>query len=118
VLTVSLSLTQTNFKYDRCLFVNSAELFEEVTTAELNEEKKGDEKMDVSEGKEEEKLAETPQKRFKSHELVVLIEAFGLTRDQLKAACELEASMAFEDKLITETADKVTLTLIQILLIG
>lgn len=59
--------------------------------------------MDVSESKDE--VKKTPI-RFRKNDLTVITEQFGLSRDQLKAAQELEASMAFEDKLLLETADK------------
>jgi heat shock protein 4 len=46
------------------------------------------------------------KKRFRKIDLEVSIEEHGLSRDQIKAAIEVEASMAFEDRLIQETADK------------
>lgn len=55
---------------------------------------------------EDEKPAEPAKKRFKKTDLEVVTDIFGLSRDDIKASLELEASMAFEDKLIVETADK------------
>ncbi len=83
-------------------YVQRAQLMEELP-AEA-EGKEGETKMDVSEGKEGEAAA--PKRRYKKHDLVVVSDVFGMTREQVKASLELEASMAFEDKLIVETADK------------
>jgi heat shock protein 4 len=46
------------------------------------------------------------KKRFKKTDLQVTVETPGLSPTEVKAALELEAQMAFEDKMITETADK------------
>ena len=48
----------------------------------------------------------TDEKRFKKIDLEVVVDAFGLSREDIKASLELEASMAFEDQLIVATADK------------
>jgi heat shock protein 4 len=58
------------------------------------------------EGKEGEGKIDPSKKRFKKTDLQVVTETPGLTPTEVKAALELEAQMAFEDKLITETADK------------
>jgi heat shock protein 4 len=44
--------------------------------------------------------------RYKKHELSVIPDVSGLSREDLKAAMELEANMALEDRLLLETADK------------
>jgi heat shock protein 4 len=99
-----------------CFYAQSAQLMEEIiltpeevaaeADAKEKEKSEGEGKMEVVEGKEggEEKAA--PKKKYRKVELTVITEHFGLHRDQIKAAIELEASMAFEDKLIIETADK------------
>jgi len=60
----------------------------------------------TAEGKEGESKEGGNKKRFKKTDLEVTVELPGLTKDDIKKAIELEASMAFEDRLITETADK------------
>jgi len=47
-----------------------------------------------------------PKKKFKKIELQVLADTPGLTQQTIKDSLELEAKMAFDDRLITETADK------------
>ena len=49
---------------------------------------------------------EPAKKRFKKIDLEVVVDAFGLSREDIKASLELEAAMAFEDQLIVATADK------------
>jgi len=79
----------------------------------------GEEKMDVTEGEKEEKeiaataatSAAPEEKKKKTRQftkvpLTVVSDVFGLTKEQVKNSIELEASMAYEDRLITETADK------------
>mmetsp|Transcript_38926 Transcript_38926/g.67368 ORF Transcript_38926/g.67368 Transcript_38926/m.67368 type:complete len:786 (-) Transcript_38926:303-2660(-) len=82
------------------VYVSSAQLMEEIpyTAEELaaaaGETKEGETKIDPT------------KKRFKKTDLQVVVATPGLTGAEVKAALELEAQMAFEDKLITETADK------------
>ena len=85
------------------VYVQSAQLMEEIPyTAEELEAA-----ATAGEGKEGEAKAVDPsKKRFKKTDLQVETETPGLTAAEVKAALELEANMAFEDKMITETADK------------
>ena len=46
------------------------------------------------------------KKKYKKTELEVISDIFILSKEDLKHALELEASMAHEDRVITETADK------------
>lgn len=79
------------------VFIQSAQFMEEVKVTEQEEKKDGDAK----EGKEDD-----GKRRFKKIDLQVVVEEPGLTREQIKQSIELEASMAYEDRLIAETADK------------
>lgn len=78
-----------------------------VQSAQLMEELKGDEgkEPEGKEAKEDEKKEEG-KKRFKKVDLRVDSEEPGLSKEQIKQSLELEASMAYEDRLIIETADK------------
>eukprot|EP01034_Spumella_vulgaris_P024133 gene24133-30443_t len=82
------------------VYVQSAQLLEEIKVTE--EELAAAAAATAAEGKE----AEAPKKRFKKTDLEVHAEHPGLTRDEIRAAIDLEGTMAFEDRLITETADK------------
>jgi heat shock protein 4 len=82
------------------VYVQSAQLLEEIKVTE--EEALATAAATAAEGKE----AEAPKKRFKKTDLEVHAEHPGLTRDEIRAAIDLEGTMAFEDRLITETADK------------
>jgi len=100
------------------VFVQSAQLMEEIpyspeeiaaaeaAAAAAAEGKEGEGK----EAKEGDAAAPKPvditKKRFKKIDLQVDVERSGLTKDDVKAAIELEAQMANEDRLIMETADK------------
>lgn len=89
------------------LYVQSAQLMQEVPPGEDSKEAEGK----TSEGKEaDSKEGEEGEgskgKRYRKVDLEVLHEFPGLTREQIKASLEQEASMALEDKLIIETADK------------
>jgi len=86
------------------VYVQSAQLMEEIPyTAEELEAAAASEGKEAKEG--ETKIDPT-KKRFKKTDLQVVVETPGLSPAEVKAALELEAQMAFEDKLITETADK------------
>jgi len=50
--------------------------------------------------------AEVPKKQFTGIPLAVEVSAFGLSKKDIRDALELEASMANEDRIITETADR------------
>ena len=96
-----------------CLHVKDAVLFEAITDTSSTADAPMDvatEGKDEKDSKDEEKKsppAEIEKKELtRKHNLVVVTEQFGLTKEQIKASIELEVSMAFEDKLITETADK------------
>ena len=104
-----------------CVFVQSAQLFEELPAAapdapdaaaegEAKTEGEGkDGEGKDGEGKDGESkdgAAAAPKKRFRKTDLQVMVETPGLTSGEVKVALELEASMAYEDRLIVETADK------------
>jgi len=112
-----------NLDKNGSVYVQSAELLEELKVEE--EKKEGEDKKDGEDKKEgEEKGAEgeakggdskedmppaapaAAKKRFKKTDLVVVPSLPGLTSQDIKDSIELEAQMAFDDKLITETADK------------
>ena len=105
---------RVTFNIDKhgCVYLQSAQSLEEVPVeappaapAAAAEGKEG-------EGKEGEATPapapadEPAKKRFKKTDLEVVTEQFGLSRDEIKASLELEASMAYEDQLIVATADK------------
>jgi len=115
---------RVTFNIDKhgCVYLQCAEMLEEIAAAA--EEAKPDEAApapDAADAKAEgdskeadaaksgdEKSADAApaKKRFKKTDLATVIETFGLTRNDIKKALELEASMAFEDRLIVETSDK------------
>lgn len=89
---------RVTFNLDRhgCVIVQSAQLMQLA---------KGEEgKEDAKEGKEDEKSGD--KKKYHKVDLKVDVEEPGLTETQIKEALELEANMAYEDRLIIETADK------------
>jgi heat shock protein 4 len=96
---------RVTFALDRhgLVHVQSAQLMEELSAEEIAKLNAAENKSD---GKEPEESKEASKKKYKKVDLKVDTEEPGLTRDQIKAALELEASMAFEDRLIVETADK------------
>lgn len=60
----------------------------------------------AGEEKKEDKGSTPAKKRFRKTDLEVSVTCSGLSSDEVKAGIELEASMAFEDRMIVETADK------------
>ncbi len=92
---------RVTFNLDRNMIVavQSAELMEEVKA----EETKAEEGKESKEGDAKEGEA---KKKFRKVALKVDVDEPGLTKQQIKEALELEASMAYEDRLIVETADK------------
>ena len=70
------------------------------------EGKDGEESKASEEKKNEDKASNTPKKRFRKTDLEIVYTASGLTKDEIKASIELETSMAFEDRMIIETAEK------------
>lgn len=102
-IRVTWNLDKNGFVY-----VQNAQLLEEVindpatTTAPAaaNAEENKD-NATTTEVKENEN-----KKRFKKTDLEVITETTGLSKEAIKEALELEASMFNEDRLITETADK------------
>lgn len=96
---------RVTFALDRhgLVHVQSAQLMEELSAEEIAKLNAAESKVD---GKEQEESKESSKKKYKKVDLKVDVEEPGLTRDQIKAALEVEASMAFEDRLIVETADK------------
>jgi len=101
---------RVTFNIDKhgCLYISSAELLEEIIITSENEksndnenEKNPENETTSTEGKSSES-----KKKFKKIDLDVITSTFGLSKEAIKASIELEASMAFEDRLIVETADK------------
>merc|ERR1712023_96475 len=99
-----------------CVHVPSAVIMEPIVEEEkkpeeekLPEEKESKEGDAAGTGEEKKESVEPPappKKKFKKVPLQVECERFGLDEKEIRAALELEASMANEDRLITETADK------------
>jgi heat shock protein 4 len=97
---------RVTFNLDKhgCVFLQSAQMLEEVAAEEpappAAEAKEGAEPAPVP-------SEDAPaKKRFRKTDLDVATEVFGLTKEDIKASLELEATMANEDRLIIETADK------------
>lgn len=95
--------------------LQSAELMEELPPKDDAKEegknaedgKNADEGKTAEDGKTPEEGKDAPaKKRFKKTELVVETVLPGLNDNDIKLALELEKNMAYEDKLIEETADK------------
>merc|ERR1712196_722204 len=103
-----------NLDRNCCVFVQSAVVMEPIVAEERKTEADGDEKKDDKEEKKEgtEEKKESveppapPKKKFSKTPLQFECETFGLDDKAVKDALELEASMANEDRLITETADR------------
>jgi heat shock protein 4 len=95
------------------VFISSAQLMEEIRGGDEGKEASGSETK-ATEGKEAEgKSSEgkegnpSSKRRFKRVDLAIdASDEQGLTRQQIKEALELEASMSYEDRLIVETSDK------------
>jgi len=103
------------------LFVQSAQLLEEYTVDEPltptpapaegssglgtseDEKKKND---DDDEKKKNEPPVTVTKKKLRKIDLTVTVDTLTMSRDDVKAAIEVEATMALEDKLIKETAGK------------
>lgn len=91
---------RVTFVFDRhgLIALQSAHLMEEIPASEIPADAKEEEgKMSVE---------EQAKKKMRKVDLKVDVEEPCLSKEQVKAALELEASMAFEDRLIVETADK------------
>jgi heat shock 70kDa protein 4 len=86
------------------LHVQSAQLMEEVSAEEAAKAAAEEAKNNTNAASNEE--GKDDKKKYRKVDLQVVSEFPGLTREQIKTAIELEASMALEDKLIVETADK------------
>lgn len=102
---------RVTFSIDKhgCAYVSSAQYMQE----EVVEVKSGEaEKKDAdpaSTGNEEEKEKEGTDKvkrKYRAIDLEVVSTFFGLSKENIKTALEVEASMAFEDNLIVETSDR------------
>jgi len=96
-----------------CVYIQSAQMMEEVAVEETKEaegkDAKVEEKKDGAEGAPavaSTEVAGPPKKKFHKVDLEISAEIFGLSRDDVKRALELEASMSYEDQLIIETSDK------------
>jgi heat shock protein 4 len=92
-----------------CVVISSTQLMEELPPPPEEEKKEGEEKKEVEEKKEGEEKTEEPappKRRFKKVDLEVETTSFGLTKQQIKETIEIEASMANEDRIIIETADR------------
>merc|ERR1711968_416111 len=110
---------RVGFNLDRngCVYVTSAEMMEPIVEEATLPEAKAKEGAEVKEGdaketKEGEGKGDEatppppPKKKFSKTPLTIERVTFGLDKQQIKDAKELEAAMANEDRLITETADK------------
>ena len=110
---------RVGFNLDRngCVYVTSAEMMEPIVEEATLPEAKAKEGAEVKEGdaketKEGEGKGDEatppppPKKKFSKIPLTIERITFGLDKQQIKDAKELEAAMANEDRLITETADK------------
>lgn len=111
-----------NLDKNGSVYVQSAELLQEIIGTEEEKKEEGkDEGKESKEGEEKEskegeaKVGDTEalpvaptstKRRYKKTDVQVSTNLPGLTTQNIKDSIELEASMAFEDKLITETADK------------
>lgn len=123
-----------NLDKNGCVYVQSAEMLQEIVEEDApasaesdaaaapsegeakdaeskEEDAKGDAKDDAKDDAKEEKKDDKatnspPKKRFRKTDLDVVVTSSGLAPDEVKASLELEASMAYEDRLIVETADK------------
>lgn len=86
--------------------VQSAELMEELPPLPKPDEK--EEKGEGGAGAGTGDIPDPPEtkKRFRKVELEVVIENFGLTRQQVKDCIQSEAEMSLADKIIIETSDK------------
>jgi len=84
------------------IYVQSAQLMEEVKLTP--EEEQAAVAAETKDGGKEGEGA--TKKRYKKLDLEVSVQLPGLSREQVKAAAELEQAMADEDRVITETADK------------
>ena len=102
---VTFGLDKNNISY-----LVSAEAMEEVPaeeSKEAKEEKEGEAKEDAKTEEKKDEGKETEiKKKFKKVALEFEVQLPGLSEKAVKDSIELEASMFFEDKLITETADR------------
>jgi len=97
-IRVTWNLDKNGFVY-----VQNAQLLEEVMNDNITSPTtNGEENKDITSETKENEI----KKRFKKTDLEVITESPGLSKDHIKEALELEASMFNEDRLITETADK------------
>jgi len=119
-------VVELNLDRNGCVVLQSAVIMEPIIEEEkkpeekkpeenknevASEEKKEGTSEEKKEGANEEKKDSVeppapPKKRFTKVPLQFECESFGLSEKAVKEALELEASMANEDRLITETADK------------
>ena len=91
------------------LQLSGAELLEElpfVADDKASEDKKTNDEKKAEEGKSEDSKSAEGKKKYKKVDLEVITSTFSLSREQIKSSIELEASIAHENKLIIETADK------------
>jgi len=101
---------RVSFNLDKngCIVVTSAEMMEPIVEEPKPIPESKDDKAsskETSDDKAEQPPA-PPKKRFAKIPLNFEVQTFGLSKNQIKEALELEANMANEDRLITETADK------------
>jgi len=99
-LAVDVRITW-NLDKNGFVYIQSAQLLEEIAASASDDSTTAVNPIESKEGD-----ANANKKRFKKIDLEVVAEYPGLTKNDVKEAIELEASMAFEDKLIVETADK------------
>ena len=103
---------RVTFSMDKhgCTGISSAQYMQE-EIVEGNVETKDAVAEDSKEGTEdskasEEKEAKESKRKFRAVELEVVTVSFGLSKEEIKSALEVEAQMAFEDQLIVETSDR------------
>jgi len=105
---------RVSFNLDKngCIVITSAEMMEPIVESESKEPESKDAKDDSKDAKDakDDKDAATPpappKKRFSKLPLAVEIKTFVLDRTSIKTALEVEASMANEDRQISETANR------------
>ena len=107
---------RVTFSMDKhgCTGISSAQYMQE----EIVESKPGngevkeaseDSKESTDEGKtteEKESKEKEGKRKFKAIDLEVVTVSFGLSKEEIRSALEVEAQMAFEDQLIIETSDR------------
>lgn len=112
-----------NLDKNGCIYIQSAQMVEEIMVEEpapvpepapaapesAGEGKEGETKegeTPAADSKEQEVPATVMKRKLIKTDLQFVVDAFELSRDEVRASIDLEASMAYQDRLIVETADK------------